>query len=149
MASTTKPQLGAQSLALQRQVFRPPKFSLLVCLPCLLLCSFSDSTGSCPCFSDQASFIFCVDMFSDPCGGGDEVTFWWCEDVTWWICRGFVLEVAWLCRWCWVVVMCDADLCPFLAVEGVSAVGGWFSWSVGGDGVVGSGDRRVVWRGDV
>jgi hypothetical protein len=29
----------------------------------------------------------------------------------------------------------------------VSAFGGWFSWSVGGDGVVGSGDERVVWRG--
>jgi len=41
------------------------------------------------------------------------------------------------------VVMCRADLCPFSAAEGVSVVG-WFGWSVGGDRVVGSGDRRVV-----
>jgi len=34
----------------------------------------------------------------------------------------------------------------FPAAEGVSTVGGWFGWSVGGDGVVGGGDRRVVWR---
>jgi len=31
--------------------------------------------------------------------------------------------------------------------EGVSAVGGWFGWCAGGNGVVGSGDGRVVWRG--
>jgi len=43
-----------------------------------------------------------------------------------------------------VVVMCGAILCPFSAAEGVSIVGGWFGWSVGGDRVVGSGDGRVV-----
>jgi len=48
-----------------------------------------------------------------------------------------------------VVVMCDAVLCPFSAAVGVPTVGGWFVWSVCGDGVVGSGDGHVVWRGDV
>ena len=35
------------------------------------------------------------------------------------------------------------------AAVGLSTVGGWFGWNVGGDGVVGGGggDGRVVWRG--
>ena len=66
------------------------------------------------------------------CGGGD--VWQWCCVVMWW--------------WWWCVVlggdmvlMCGADLWgPFPVAEGVSTVGGWSDWSVGGD-------RRVVWRG--
>jgi len=40
-----------------------------------------------------------------------------------------------------VVVMCGVGGGRFVTV------GRWFSWNVGGDGVVGGGDGRVVWRG--
>jgi hypothetical protein len=44
--------------------------------------------------------------------------------------------------------MCGTDLSgPFPMTECVLAVGGWFSGYVGGDWVIGGGDRRVLWRG--
>jgi len=48
-----------------------------------------------------------------------------------------------------VVVICGDVLCGlFPPAAGVSLVGGWFGWSVGGSSVVGGGgDGSVVWRG--
>lgn len=56
-------------------------------------------------------------------------------------------EPKWVVRMCGGDVWCQSVWSVIPVTEGVSAVGGWSGWSIGGDGVVGGGDGRVVWTG--